>query len=144
MAVVVGHASSPLGRAAIDRAVEEAARRQVPLVLVAHVPRPRTEQAAGEYAGRRTELEEQVQREATALSERGIECVPVVLPHPTTAAAALMESAEEHDADLIVLGIPRRSPVGKLVMGSTAQEVLLGAPCPVLGVKVPAEAEAGR
>lgn len=137
MTVVVGHATSPLGRAAIDHAVAEATLRRVPLVLVAHVPRPRTEQAASEYAGNRSELEEQVQREAGALAERGVECVPVVLSHPTTAAAALMESAEEHDADLIVLGIPRRSPVGKLVMGSTAQEVLLGAPCPVLGVKLP-------
>lgn len=144
MAVVVGHANSPLGRAAIDQAVEEAVLRQVPLVLVAHVPRPRSEQAASEYAGNRTELEEQVRREATALSHRGVECVPVVLPQPTTAAAALMESAEEHDADLIVIGIPRRSPVGKLVMGSTAQEVLLGAPCPVLGVKGPDVAEEGR
>lgn len=143
MAVVVGHANSPLGRAAIDRAVEEASLRQVPLVLVGHVPRPRSEQAASEYPGSRTELEQLVQREAAALSQRGVACVPVVPRKPTTAAEALMEAAEEHDADLIVLGIPRRSPVGKLVMGSTAQEVLLGAPCPVLGVKAPAE-EAGH
>lgn len=137
MAVVVGHANSPLGRAAIERAAQEATLRQVPLVLVGHVPRPRSEHAANEYPAGRAELEQSVQREATALSERGIECVPVVLRQPTTAAAALMETAEEHHADLIVLGIPRRSPVGKLVLGSTAQEVLLGAPCPVLGVKVP-------
>lgn len=144
MAVVVGLAHSPLARAAIDRAAEEAALRQAPLVLVAHAARPRNEQAASEYAGRRAELEADARREAATLSERGVECLPVVLQQPSTAAAALMTAAEEHAADLIVLGIPRRSPVGKLVLGSTAQEVLLNAPCPVLGIKLPVDPEAGH
>lgn len=144
MAVVVGYADSALGRVAIDRAAEEAALRDVPLVLVAHVARPRSEQAASEYAGDRSEVEQVARREADQLSARGIGCVPFVPAHPTTAASALMDAAEEHEADLIVLGIPRRSPVGKLMLGSTAQEVLLGARCPVLGVKLPAEAEGAR
>jgi nucleotide-binding universal stress UspA family protein len=43
--------------------------------------------------------------------------------------------AAEVDADLIVLGLRRRTPVGKLIMGSVAQRILLGAHCPVLAVK---------
>ena len=43
--------------------------------------------------------------------------------------------ATEESADLVVIGIRRRSPVGKLFLGSTSQQVLLDAPCPVLAVK---------
>jgi len=43
--------------------------------------------------------------------------------------------ANETDADLIVIGLRRRTPVGKLILGSNAQRILLDAPCAVLAVK---------
>ncbi|MFB6118484.1 universal stress protein [Halosegnis sp.] len=43
--------------------------------------------------------------------------------------------AEEIDADLVVVGGRRRSPTGKAVFGSTAQQILLDAPCPVTFVR---------
>lgn len=47
----------------------------------------------------------------------------------------IIAAASEGDADLIVIGLRRRSPVGKLLLGSNAQRILLDAPCPVLAVK---------
>lgn len=43
--------------------------------------------------------------------------------------------ADESKVQLIVIGLRRRNPVGKLLTGSTAQRILLDADCPVLAVK---------
>jgi nucleotide-binding universal stress UspA family protein len=47
----------------------------------------------------------------------------------------LIQVAKDVDADFIVIGLRRRTPVGKLILGSNAQRILLDAPCPVLAVK---------
>ena len=47
----------------------------------------------------------------------------------------LVEFAEENEIDEIIVGVRRKSKVGKLIMGSTAQHVILNAPCPVVSVK---------
>jgi nucleotide-binding universal stress UspA family protein len=48
------------------------------------------------------------------------------------AAADLLRTAERKGVDLVVIGLAKRSRVGKALMGSDAQRVLLGASCPVL------------
>ena len=50
-------------------------------------------------------------------------------------AEEIMRVADETDADVIVIGMRHRTPVGKMIMGSVAQQVLLDAPCWVLAVK---------
>ena len=60
-------------------------------------------------------------------------------PSGTRAADEILRIAADRGADLIVIGLRRRSPVGKLFLGSTAQQMLLDAPCAVLAVKAPLE-----
>ena len=52
-----------------------------------------------------------------------------------SAGEDLVNFAKEQDVDAIFIGVRRRSKVGKLVFGSTAQYVILEAPCPVVSVK---------
>ncbi len=52
-----------------------------------------------------------------------------------SAGEALVEFAERHQSREIVIGVQRRSKVGKLVFSSTAQHVILKAPCPVVSIK---------
>ena len=62
--------------------------------------------------------------------------IPCEMPGGTAIGESLVEYAERNGIDEIVIGIQKRSKVGKLVFGSTAQYVILEAPCPVLAVKV--------
>ena len=50
-------------------------------------------------------------------------------------ADAVLFEAEQAGATTIVVGIRRRSPVGKMLMGSVAQSILLDSPVPVVAVK---------
>ena len=52
-----------------------------------------------------------------------------------TAGEDLVQFAQDNTIDLIYIGVRKRSKVGKMVFGSTAQYVVLQAPCPVVTVK---------
>jgi nucleotide-binding universal stress UspA family protein len=47
----------------------------------------------------------------------------------------LVEYAKENGVDMIVVGVEKRSKTQKILLGSTAQFIILKAPCPVLTVK---------
>ena len=79
---------------------------------------------------------------AAPLRERGDEVSVHVPIGASSPAEAILEVARENHADLIVIGVRRRSRVGKLVLGSNAQDILLGAEAAVLAVK-PRDTEDG-
>lgn len=130
MVIVVGYVPTAAGRVALQRAVEEAKLRDARLIVVnsksdafidsnfAATPDITTVQGLLERSG----VTHEVRQPA-----RGRE-----------PADELLEVIDETGADLVVIGMRRRSPVGKLLLGSTAQRVLLDAPCPVLSVRTDA------
>ena len=128
--IVVGYVPSPEGEAALDRAVDEAKLRGSSLLVV-----------NSQRGGRTADYEEmaltneQVQVIHDRLHAAGIEHDVRGLIRGNDPADDLVAIAEEVSAEMIVIGLRKRTPVGKLIMGSNAQRILLDATCPVLAVK---------
>jgi nucleotide-binding universal stress UspA family protein len=126
--ILAGFVRSPEGEAAIDAAVDEVRRRGGRLVVV-HSAR------GNEDAGTVIQDREALEKLADRLRGQGIEVTVRDLARGNDPAEDLVQVAAEENASLIVIGLRRRSPVGKLLLGSNAQEILLTAECPVLAVK---------
>ncbi len=71
----------------------------------------------------------------SVFEEDGIDCDTHLLIRGLSPGEDIVEYARESQAEEIIVGVKRRSKVGKLLMGSTAQFVILQAPCPVVSVK---------
>jgi nucleotide-binding universal stress UspA family protein len=115
--IVVGYSSKPEGRAALKRGLAEAELRQAELVVV------------------HTSLDVEVADLRAELVESGVPFEVKEAADALDPAEELISTAESRDAEFIIIGLRRRSPVGKLLLGSNAQRVLLDAACPVLAVK---------
>ncbi len=71
----------------------------------------------------------------TEIEKAEVKCSTHLLIRGNSTGEDIVEFAEENAVDLIVIGVRRRSRVGKILMGSSAQYVILKAGCPVLTVK---------
>ena len=130
-AVVVGYVPKPEGEAAVDQGIAEAKLRGTTLVVV------NSHRGGREYDDAASARNDQdLIALETKLKESGLEYDVRQLVRGFEPAEELIGIAEDCDADLIVIGLRRRTPVGKLILGSNAQRILLDAPCPVLAVKV--------
>lgn len=125
--IVVGWSPDEFGEAALWRAVEEARLRRGRVVVV-------NATRGDALVDDRYADEDQLARLAIELAASGVE-VDVRRSMGADVGDQVLAVAGDVSADLIVIGLRRRSPVGKLLMGSVAQRILLGAECAVLAVK---------
>ncbi|WP_347350406.1 universal stress protein [Intrasporangium sp.] len=130
MAIVVGYVATKEGRAALKQAAEECVLRKTKLVVISSHRGGRDFDAA-----EATRFEAELERVQQVLEEQGLEHEVRQLVRGNDPAEDLISVAEEENATFIVIGLRRRSPVGKLILGSNAQRILLDASCPVLAVK---------
>ncbi len=128
MNIIVGYIPTPEGLAALDYAMANAKATGATLTVV-------NTGNDGDYADPVFAQAKDLDALDAQLAAAGIEHEVRQPTSGASAAAVILGAAAELDADLIVIGIRRRSPVGKILTGSTAQEVLLDADCPVVSVK---------
>ncbi len=128
--ILVGYVDSPEGRAALTAAVEQARLADAPLIVV-------TSHRGG--ASLKTpdarEIEQDLDDVRALLADSGVQFDVRALVRGNDVADDLVDLAEETSAKMIVIGLRKRNPVGKLILGSNSQQILLDAPCAVLAVK---------
>lgn len=134
MKILVGYVPTPEGEAALSAAATEAELRGASVLLL-------NTSRGDAYVDARYATTEQLASAEAKLRDRGVEVTVQQAAGSTDVAGELLKAAAAEDVSLIVLGLRRRSPVGKLILGSTAQRVLLGSPVPVLAVKAPSRQE---
>ena len=130
MKILVGYDSSNVSKEAVSLAEKHANSFKAEIIL-AHsmvggpeIPRKDFETA-----------ENNLEFEKNRLLDNNISCESILSVRGLEAGEDLVQLADENKVDEIIIGVRRRSKVGKLLFGSTAQFVILNASCPVVSVK---------
>ena len=135
--ILVGAHNTPEGEAALRRAIMTARAEGAELHLVGFVPPPKSDAATEEYEQHVNERLDEVTSLVESLAAEDLVIRAHVPKGVTRPAEAILRVASQEGVDEIIIGLRRRSRVGKLVLGSNAQDILLGAECTVVAVKVP-------
>lgn len=130
MKILVGFDGSNVSKEAVSLAERHAATFKAELII-AHsmVGGPEVPRKDFQIA------ENNLEHEKNRLLDNNIPCETILSVRGLQAGEDLVKLAEENSVDEIIIGVRRRSKVGKLLFGSTAQYVILTAPCPVISVK---------
>jgi nucleotide-binding universal stress UspA family protein len=130
MKLVVAYRASEIGEKVLALAIRRARQTTAQVYLVTSlVGGGDTQVEVIEQA--RADLDQAVK----LLAEDGIAAETHLLIRGLSPGEDLVRFAEKIGADEIIIGIWKKSRVGRLLFGSTAQEVILKAGCPVLTVK---------
>ena len=130
MKILVGFDGSNVAKEAVELAAAHANAFNAEVIIVhsmvggPEIPRKDFEDA-----------EKELEDEKNQLLDKKIACKSILSVRGLGAGEDLVQLAEENKVEEIIIGVRRRSKVGKLLFGSTAQYVILNATCPVVSVK---------
>lgn len=126
--ILVAYVPGATSEAALEFAVQEAGRRSSRLLVLASEKGP----------GHRRSQDVTDKRPLTErLEETGVPFDVRTVPERDDPADDILDALEQSGAELVVLGIRRRTPIGKILLGSTSQRVAMESPVPVVLVKPP-------
>ncbi len=125
--IVIGYTADQFGHAALEHGITEAKLRDTDLLVI--------NSTSGEsYVDSRFAGAGEVHDLEALLAECGVS-FELTQPVGVDAAEELLAAMDRPAAQLLVIGIRHRSPVGKLLLGSVAQKLILECPKPILAVK---------
>lgn len=131
MTILIAYVPTPVGEAAVAVGIEQAQQRSEDLLIV----NSRREGVAVDQSTA-TDADRERLREQVHAAGVGLELHRQ--HHGDNLAEVILDLAAERDVSLIVIGVRSRTQVGKFLMGSTAQRILLQSDRPVLAAKLPA------
>ena len=134
MSVVVAHQVSPTGSLVLTQGAREANLRRTNLMVVHVVESLDLDQEEAQRSGLSDEIRQVVEEGGFTDLDWDVHLATGSDDLPGT----VVELADQFDAELVVIGARRRSPLGKLLLGSSAQSIILDANVPVLVVKAKA------
>ena len=129
MTVAVAHKVAPTGRLALRQGVREASLRGTDLVVIHVVDTVDADRAEAYRLGISDEIERAVGPEPE------VSWTMQLITSASDPAQGILQLVDELAPEVLVIGARRRSPVGKALLGSVAQTVILEAQVPVLVVK---------
>jgi nucleotide-binding universal stress UspA family protein len=130
--IVAGFIDNPEGRRALDLAIQEARQREAKLIVIHSMkggPHTRPDEVI-RYRRAFKDVEDR-------LTQENIDHETHEYVRGQTPAEDLTAAAADYNADLIVIGYRKRTSAGKLLLGSHAHDILMGAECPVLATVAP-------
>lgn len=128
MTIVVAYVPRPEGQAALTKGIELAKERNEFLLVVNATPGGTGDDPS------RADCQD-VERVEELISVSGLKYEFKQFVRGKNAVEELEELVTIQNASMLVIGLRKRSAVGKLIMGSMAQEILMTIPCPILAVK---------
>jgi len=130
MKILVGYEGSNSAKDALALAKKHAAAFDGEVVIVSSLTG-----GSVTHAAEVEQTTENLEFAKKLFDDDGIPCETKLLVRGMTPGEDIVEYAKAKAIDEIIIGIKRRSKVGKLLFGSNAQYIILNAPCPVVTVK---------
>jgi nucleotide-binding universal stress UspA family protein len=130
MKIVVGYDRSNVAKEALELAKKHAKAFDAKVYVIRSLAQSREMQREDIQ-----EAEQELENIRRSFRDEGIECKAEAIVSPISPGEELVQFANDKEIDEIIIGVKRRSKVGKLLFGSNAQYIILMAQCPVLAVK---------
>ena len=127
MTILVAYVARPEGRAALDKGIEIATRRNERLIIINAGP--------GGHDDETIVNGYEVERVEERLAALPVQAEFKQFVRGKSAMDEILELVESEQVSVLVIGLRKRSAVGKLLLGSMAQDILMTVPCPVLAIK---------